>query len=92
LDKDLKVKSLFNFDDFKKNESYNVLVLHNIIRVDGIKPNLSDKLIKDILKNGNILIKNDLNYYPFMKIGNRFEIDDIKIERKKKLNRIKKLW
>jgi len=74
-DKEVKVKSLFDFDTFVKGESY-------IIYSDSFMFNSGmDK--RTILLVSNYTLKN---------IVNRFELDDIKEQRLKKLKKLKRKY
>lgn len=70
-----KVKCIYNFEEFEKGESYEVI-------------NISIQPLKNI--GEIVIIKNRLHI--LKDIINKFNIDDIKEERLKKLKKLKNIW
>lgn len=79
-DKELKVKALFDFDDFIKNHVYKI-------------ENISFLTNYGLYKNNSYLVVDSKGFHNRLKdIINKFELDDIKEERLKKLRKLKRLW
>jgi hypothetical protein len=91
------VKAKINYCSFIKNEVYELMVLKDTTTLTPSKWNIIFQLLRNSKTNTSYINKiivfdsND-NAYLLKNIINKFELNDIKEERLKKLKRLNKLW
>lgn len=90
-----KVKAIMNYEGFIKGESYNFTCLEQA----KLTPSQWSSIISIFISSSSFLEKNlivilGINNKPHIlkSIINKFDLDDIKEERLKKLKRLSKLW